>query len=74
MSRRNFIKAGPLVHADAAAYLAEHYEMSTTEAETLISVACASVSGMASRFIASGRRVWVSQLTTQDGKFIIEEE
>ncbi len=64
----------PLERDDAVMTLVtdEKYELTLREAEDLVSRAEASVTGMASHGLGTTRTVWVTHMSTQQGKFVIE--
>jgi hypothetical protein len=68
---------GPLSREDAVMALVtdKRYELTLREAEDLVGRSESSVTGMAScNRHGIGRTIWVSQLATQGGKFMIELE
>jgi len=77
MSHYTTHPAGPFEHVDAVKYLRGKYEVSARDAADLLIAATQSETGMASIPLAasqSRRKVWANHMTTQGGRFIIEDE
>ena len=70
----NSHQTAPLERDDAVLTLVtdEKYELTLREAEDLVRRAEASVTGMASHGRGTHRTVWVTHMSTQQGKFVIE--
>lgn len=68
--------AGPFVHIDAVKYLRETYGIPARDAADLLQRATERPTGMASypRRKPYQRTVWVTHMTTQGGKFMVEVE
>jgi hypothetical protein len=67
----------PMEHIDAVKYLRERYEVPSRAAADLLIAAKASETGMASLPLPRAHRrsrVWANHMTTQGGRFIIEDE
>jgi hypothetical protein len=61
---------------DTVSYLVSKYQLTDGQANDLLDRAMARATGMAShpRSKPHQRTVWATHMTTQDGKFIIEDE
>lgn len=68
--------AGPFEHTDAVKYLRDTYEIPAREAADLLMRATQRPTGMASlpRRRPGQRTVWVTHMTTQGGRFMVEVE
>jgi hypothetical protein len=68
--------SAPMTREDTVTYLAGKYELTDGQANDLLDRAMARSTGMAShpRSKPGQRTVWATYMTTQNGKFIIEDE
>lgn len=64
--------AGPFIHIDAVKHLRERHDIPARDAAELLLAAEQSESGMAKLARRGYRTVWVTHMTTQQGRYMVE--